>query len=65
MERSASTIPQAYMLFAPNMYGLATLILTWGAKVFVAVVNADTVMAETNWKHKITPNQGDLLEIAH
>ena len=33
--------------------------LTWEAKVFAAAA-ADAV-AETNWKHKVTPDRGDLM----
>ena len=31
----------------------------WEAKVFVAAEAADA--AETNWKHKVTPDRGDLI----
>ena len=47
------------------MQGLAQTALTWDAKVFPAVdmaTNAAVGMAETNWKHKVTPDQGDLIK---
>ena len=37
------------------MKGLAQ---TWEGKVFAA---ADADAAETNWKHKVTPDRGDLM----
>ena len=34
----------------------------WEAKVFAAVVaDAADAVAEINWKHKVTPDQGDLI----
>ena len=33
----------------------------WGAKVFVAVDMAADA-AETNWKHTVAPDRGDLIE---
>ena len=38
------------------------MVLTWEAKV-VAVGDAVDV-AETNWKHNVTPNQGDLIKMS-
>ena len=43
----------------PNIKDLAQTVLTWEGKVFAA---ADADAAETNWKHKVTPDQGDLNE---
>ena len=38
------------------------MVLTWEAKVVVAADAADEVDAmETNWKHKVTPDRGDLI----
>ena len=54
MERSSSTIPQTHIFFVPNIKGLAQTVLTWEGKVF-----ADA--AETDWKHKVTPEWGDLM----
>ena len=34
------------------------MVLTWEAKVVAA---ADADAAETNWKHKVTPDRGDLM----
>ena len=42
----------------PNMKGLAQTILTWEGKVFA---DADADAAETNWKHKVTPDRDDLI----
>ena len=35
----------------------------WEAKVFAAADATDTAadVAETNWKHKVTPDRGDLI----
>ena len=41
-----------------NIKGLAQTVLTWEGKVFAA---ADADAAETNWKHKVTPDRGDLI----
>ena len=32
----------------------------WEGKVFAAV-DADADVAETDWKHKVTPERGDLI----
>ena len=56
MERSSSTIPQTHIFFVPNIKGLAQTVLTWEGKVF-----ADADAAETDWKHKVTPERGDLI----
>ena len=58
MERSSSTIPQTHIFFVPNIKGLAQTVLTWEGKVFAA---ADADAAETDWKHKVTPERGDLI----
>ena len=58
MERSSSTFPQTHILFTPNIKGLDHMVLMWEGKVFAA---ADTDAAETNWKHKVTPDWGDLM----
>ena len=42
------------------MKGLAQTVLTWEGKVFAA---ADA--AETDWKHKVTPERGDLINYNH
>ena len=55
MERSTSTFPQTHIFFVQNIKGLAETVLTWEGKKFAA---ADA--AETNWKHKVTPDRGDL-----
>ena len=55
MERSSITFPQTHIFFAPNIKGLDQTVLTWEGKVF-----ADADAAETNWKHKVTPDWGDL-----
>ena len=36
------------------------MVLTWEAKVIAAAAAADAA-AETNWKHKVTPDWGDLI----
>ena len=61
-ERSPSTFPQTHIFLVPNIYGLAQTVLTWEAKV-LAAADAATVVdaAETNWKHEVTPDWGDLI----
>ena len=54
MERSSSTIPQTHIFFVPNIKGLAQTVLTWEGRGA-----ADA--AETDWKHKVTPERGDLI----
>ena len=54
MERSSSTFPHIYIFFILKY--LRFTVLTWEAKVIAA---ADA--AETNWKHKVTPDWGDLI----
>ena len=64
MERSSSTIPQTHIFFVPNIKGLAQTVLTWEGKVFAAADAADAAdadAAETDWKHKVTPERGDLI----
>ena len=65
MERSSSTILQTHIFFVPNIKGLAQMVLTWEGKVFAAADAdadaADTDAAETDWKHKVTPERGDLI----
>ena len=39
------------------MKGLAKTVLTWEGKVFAAVD-----ATEMNWKHKVTPDQGDSIK---
>ena len=41
------------------MKGLAQMVLTWEGKVFAAADVADA--AEMDWKHKVTPDWGDLM----
>ena len=60
MERSSSTFCQTYIFFAPNIYDVAQTVLTWQAKVVAATTAA---AAETNWKHKATPDRGDLMTL--
>ena len=65
--------PDPYILCAKYIYGLAQTVLTWEARVVAAadaaaaadataLANAAAAAdaAETNWKHKITPDWGDL-----
>ena len=40
---------------------LAQMVFTLEAKVFAAPDTADAL--ETNWKHKVTPDQGDLINL--
>ena len=63
MERSSSTIPQTHTFFVPNIKGLAQTVLTWEGKVFAAAADADADAdaAEMDWKHKVTPERGDLI----
>ena len=68
MERSSSTVPQTHIFFVPNIKGLAQTVLTWEGKVFAAADAdadaadaADADAAETDWKHKVTPERGDLI----
>ena len=66
MERSSSIFPQTHIFFVPNILGLAQMVLTWEAKVVaVAADGADADAAadaaETNWKHKVTPDWGNLI----
>ena len=65
MERSSSTIPQTHIFIVPNIKGLAQTVLTWRGKVFAAAdadADADAAdAAETDWKHKVTPERGDLI----
>ena len=58
-ERSSSTFHQTLIFFVPNIKGLAEKVLTWEGKVFAAA-DADVDAAETDWKHKVTPERGDL-----
>ena len=52
--------PDPYIFFVPNIKGLAQTVLTWEGKVFADTdVDADDGV-ETNWKHKVTPDRGDL-----
>ena len=37
------------------------MVLTWKAKVIAAVDAAVADAEETNWKHKVTPDQDDLI----
>ena len=64
-ERSSSTFFQTHIFFVPNIYGLAQTVLMWEAKVVAAAAAADWVdtgaTAETNWKHKVTRDWGDLM----
>ena len=58
IERSSSTFPQTHILFVPNIKSLSETVLTWEGKVFA---DADADAAETDWKHKVTPDRGDLI----
>ena len=62
MKRSSSTFPQTHIFFVPNIKGLAQTVLMWEGKVFAAAdadADADADEAETDWKHKVTPERGD------
>ena len=63
MEMSSSTFPQTHVFFVPNIKGLAQTVSTWEGKVFAAAdADADTAdAAESNWKHKVSPDRGDLI----
>ena len=37
------------------------MVLTWQAKVFAAADTEADAAAETNWKHEVTPDWGDLI----
>ena len=56
MERSSSKFPQTRLFFVQNIQDLAQTVLNWEAKV----IAAGNVM-KMNWKHKVTPDQGDLI----
>ena len=62
-ERSSSTFPQTHIFFVPNIKGLAQTVLTWEGKVFVAADADAADVAEMNWKHKVTPDRGDLMMV--
>ena len=67
-ERSSNTFSQTYTFFVPNIYSEAQTVLTWEAKAIAAAAaaadaDADAdAAAETNWKHKVTPDWGDLMK---
>ena len=74
-DRSSSTFPQCHIFFVPNIKSFAQTALTWEGKVFAAadaVEGADaadgvdaadaTDRVEMNWKHKFTPDRGDLIK---
>ena len=50
-----STFSQTYTVFVLNIWGLPQMMLMWEAKVVEV-----TAGAETNWKHKVNPDRGDL-----
>ena len=52
--------PDLYFL-CPKYLRLAQTFLTWEAKVFAAAVTDADMAAETTWKHKVTPDWGDLI----
>ena len=60
-KRSSSAFSQTFTFFVPNIYGLAQTVLTWEAKVFAAAAVDTDAAVETNWKHKVTPDWGDLI----
>ena len=60
MESSSSTFPQTHIFFVLNIKGLAQTILTREGKVFAA---PDAHAAETDWKYKVTPDRGDLMNV--
>ena len=55
--------PDLYFLCPKYLRFIAETVLTWGAKVIAAAAaDADEdAAAETNWKHKITPDWSDLI----
>ena len=60
-------ISQTHIFFVPNIKSSAQTVLTREGKV-VAAVDTDAADAadagdavEMNWKHKVTPDQGDLM----
>ena len=61
MERSSSTFPQTHIFFVPYIKGLAQMVLTWEGKVFAAADADEVDAADTKWKHKVTPDRGDLI----
>ena len=50
--------------FVPNFYGVAQTVFMWEAKgiAVAAAVDADGA-TKTNWKHKVTPDRGDLINL--
>ena len=62
-KRSSSTFPQTHIFFVPNILRSAQKFLTWETKVVAAAAAAAEAddATETNWKHKVTPDRGDLI----
>ena len=60
MEKASSTFPQIHIFLVRNIRGLAQTVLTWEGKVFAAADVDAADAAEKNWKHKVTPDRGDL-----
>ena len=57
--------PDSYILCAKYLR-FSSNVLTWEAKVVAAADAADTAAAaETNWKHKVTPDRVDLITVLH
>ena len=53
--------PDPYILCAIYIKGLAQTVLMWEGKVFAAADADAADAAETDWKHKVTPERGDLI----
>ena len=49
-----------YTFFAPNIERLVKTIFKWEAKVITEAY----VVAEMNWKHKVTPDWGNLMRVS-
>ena len=54
-------ISQTHIFFAPNIKGSAQMVLTREGKVVAAVDTDGADAAEMNWKRKVTPDRGDLM----
>ena len=59
--QSQGNVTQTHVFFVPNVKCLAQTVLTLEGKVFVAADADAADAAETTWKHKVTPDRGDLI----